>query len=408
MSLTETNPHSSRLNLRAQLLAIGAAAVFIFVATCALAGSAGAVPASDGDTLSIPLGKKGSGLRVRGVKIVATSPAKLRGSSLVLPVTDVTSPGLNRSQLIVRGGFTLRSGKRRVAVKGLLLTLKSGRVSVTAKVGRSRLAIFSGAADASTAITFSPAALNLAVGKLSLTKRAAATLKKSLANRRLRPSRLGKATARASAFIAPFVPGPNNPSNAELPEAAAPLARPGTAVDITSASVRWWVRDSWVTYLSEGSFEPQEILPATAYPPQTEASHACPDGGGNPTAEHLYSFNLPFLSGWFDDASDTAAIYLQGGVRFYRPDRGIDITAIDGELELNGSASRSVFKFSEAGEYTNKRGLLGALLLGGYVPTPGGPNNFRVQLPASAAEGVFAGQYSPGAGFGCFDITFGV
>lgn len=409
MSYALTNSRPAISSTRAQFVALAIVTLLVFAAGCMFAASASAVPASQGDEVSIPLGKKGSGLRVPGLKLSAAAPAKLRGSSLVLPVTDITSPGIGRSQLIVRGGLKIRNGKRRVTVQGFLLAVKSGRVSVSAKVGRKRIEVFSGKVDAGTAITFSPPALSLSVAKLALSKRAASTLKKSLVNRRMKPGVLGRSVARANAFLAPPAPGTNNPSNAELPEAAPPLARPGTAVDITSASVRWWVRDSWVTYLSEGGLEPQLIAPATAYPAQTELSHECPDAGGNPSSDvHLYSFDLPFLNGWFDDASDTAAIYLQGGLRFYRPDRGIDISAVNAELEFNGASSRSVFAFSEAGEYTNKRGVLGALNLGSYVPTPGGPNRFRVVLPTSAADGVFAGQYPGGAGFGCFDVTFGV
>lgn len=39
------------------------------------------------------------------------------------------------------------------------------------------------------------------------------------------------------------------------------------------------------------------IAPATAYPPRTEGSHARPDDGGNPAAEHLNSIDLPHLNG---------------------------------------------------------------------------------------------------------------
>ncbi len=394
----------------------------VVAAVCALAlmlvmlvsvESASAVPTQKGDRVSISLGKKGKGLRVRGVRIRAIKPAKLRGTRLVLPVSDVASPRVNRSQLVLPGGMTLKSGKRRVKIRGFLVKVTGRRVSVTAKVGRSRLTVFSGRTDSRTKITFSPAALKLSVSRLKLTRRGASKLKKSLANRGIKARVLGRTTGKASAFIAPFVPGANtgnnganNPSNAALPEAAPPIARPVSAVNITGANVRWWVRDSWVTYTAEGSFEPQVIAPATAYPAQTEGSHHCSDGGSNPSAEHLFSFNLPFAHGWYDAASSTAAIYTAGGVRFYRPDRGIDITSTQAELEFNGAASRSVLTFTEAGLYANRRGLLGALTLGSYVPAPGGPNTFRVVLPASAAAGVFAGQYAPGVGFGCFEVSF--
>lgn len=367
-----------------------------------------AVPASTGDTVTFPLGKKGSGLRVKGLRLKAIKPAGLSGSRLTLPVTDIVSPTPTSSQLILRGGVQITNGRRKVKVEGFLLSAKNGRVTVTAKVAGSRLEVFSGASDATTVLTFSPPAINFTSTKFSLTRKAAAKLKKSLRNSRVKPRVLGRSSGAATAFIAPAVPSPNNPSNDTLPEAAAPIARPGTAVDITSANIRWWVRDSWVTYLAHGSFEPQVISPADDYPAQTEASHACPDSGGNPDEQHLYSFDLPFTTGWYDSASDSAAIYTAGGVRFYRPDRGIDITAVSGEIELNGALSRSVFTFSEAGLYSNKRGLLGELTLGAYVPAPGGPNQIRVKLPGSATSGIFASQYAPGAGFGCFDITFGV
>lgn len=401
---------ASFFSIRQTSLSLRAVAALSLILACSLltAKSAMAVPASTGDKVTFPLGNKGSGLRVKGLRLKAVKPAGLSGSRLTLPVTDIVSPTPTSSQLILRGGVQFTSGRRKVKVEGFLLSAKNGRVSVTAKVGGSRLEVFSGATDASTTLTFSPPAIKFSSTKFALTRKAAAKLKKSLGNSRVKPRVLGRSSGAATAFIAPVVPTPDNPSNKTLPEAPPPITRPGTAVDITSANIRWWVRDSWVTYLSEGSLEPQLVAPATAYAPQPENTHACPDAPdpAKPQNPHLFSFDLPFTSGWYDATSSTAAIYTAGGVRFYRPDRGIDITAVSGEIELNGALSRSVFTFSEAGIYSNKRGLLGELTLGSYVPAPGGPGQIRVKLPGSATDGIFASQYAPGAGFGCFDITF--
>lgn len=76
-----------------RILQLGACSALLLIClSIALPPGASAADATNGDVIVVPLGKKGSGLRVKGIKLSAISPAKVSGSKLTLPVADVTLP----------------------------------------------------------------------------------------------------------------------------------------------------------------------------------------------------------------------------------------------------------------------------------------------------------------------------
>lgn len=190
------------------------------------------------------------------------------------------------------------------------------------------------------------------------------------------------------------------------------LPRPASAVEVSGGSLTWHVRDSWIRYVNTGA-SPEALEGASAEPAIEEDSHPCPDrpGGTNPTL--VYSYSFPFSNGWYDAASGTAALYYSGGVRFTYPSRGIDLTTRNPEIEINGAASRAIFRLRGAGDtpYPDRRAPLLNLATGGS-PSEGPASSFGFPSPLRGkltddGQNVFAGFYPPpNDGFGCVSVSF--
>lgn len=190
------------------------------------------------------------------------------------------------------------------------------------------------------------------------------------------------------------------------------LARPASAIDVTGGSLTWQVRDSWIRYVNTEA-APEALEGASAEPPIEESSHPCPDrpAGANPTL--VYSYSFPFSNGWYDPPSGTAALYYYGGVRFTYPSRGIDLATRNPEIEIDGGASRAIFRLRGAGEtpYPDRRAPLLDVATSG-PPSETSPSSFGFPGPLRGkltgdGQNVFAGFYpAPNDGFGCVSVTF--
>ena len=145
-------------------------------------------------------------------------------------------------------------------------------------------------------------------------------------------------------------------------------------------------------------------------------------GGG---ASYAYDFGFPFAEGWYDPPSGKAAIYYTGAVRFRYSGHGIDITTSNPEIEIDGAASRAVFRFKDADG--DRRGVL-ATIDQPQTPAPAeachgdtgpvGSANPQVsgttytyermpgKVPGGTADSVFAGFYLAGDPFGWFTVSF--
>jgi Htaa protein len=206
--------------------------------------------------------------------------------------------------------------------------------------------------------------------------------------------------------------GPNSPRSGGLGDEPPLLPRPASAVDVAGASLTWHVRDSWIRYVNT-EVAPETLEGASAEAAIAENSHPCPDrpAGTNPTL--VYSYDFPFSSGWYDPASGTAALYYRGGVRFTFPGHGIDLSARNPEIEVNGAASRAIFRMRGSAEtpYPDQRAAMLSLATPG-PPSEGPVSNFGFPAPVRGSltgdgQAVFAGFYPPpNNGFGCFDVSF--
>ena len=359
--------------------------------------------AAEGST-SIDLGGSAADrLRAQSVKLVAKRPARLSRGVLRLPVRQ----GLVGSvaHLNHGGALHLRKGRRVVRLTRLQSRL-SARSYINATAGGRRLRVF--------AIAGRGASLNPATGtaslrdaRLTLTRAAARTIRRGLKLRRLRAGRFGRATVDAivqGTSTAPGGggPGPGGPpGSGPIGDEPPVLARPATAVDVTSATVVWHVRDSWIRYVSSEQ-DVQAVGGAVAGPVVPQDQHPCPDSpSGAAPPPLVYSYTLPFASGWHDAAGARTALYTTGGARFLYPGHGIDLTARNLEIELTRAGSQVIARFGGSG--TTSPGDKRAVLVNLASATG---STYKGSIPSGGSQSVFGGFYAPGAGFGCVTVSF--
>lgn len=389
-------------------------AIFAIVASSFLA-AASAAPAADatkGDAVVVALGKPGQGLRLKGIKLTAISPATLKGGKLTLPVSDVTLPKFQQGQLVLRGGLKLKAGKKSATIQGFLLTVKSGKISLTAKLGSARIEVLSAPGGTQTKLDAGATSVTVGSAKLKLSKKAAAALRRSLSSRGFRASALGAISGGATAYFPPLVPTPGGPT--ETPWVAPPFtSRPATAVDVTSAPLTWWIRDSWVNY-SVGTAAPQASEGAVPGPAVVDdvGGHRCPSDNPNPDRTNVYAFGLPFKDGWHDSASGTANLNFTGMVRFYYAGR-FDVSFGRAELVIKSTGTQMIMTVIDSVYPNGQRNAMfnidtGAPLFGGPFAVNGPASLLQARLTADGASGAFGGMYGVNLPFGCIDIAYAV
>ncbi len=207
--------------------------------------------------------------------------------------------------------------------------------------------------------------------------------------------------------------GPSAPTSGPLGTEPPRLARPASAVDVSDVQVTWYPRDSWVRYVSSGQ---GSSFSGGASGVLSEQS-PCPYDPSAPVkqAPPGLPFTVDFLPlpSWFDQASGTAAIYGQGAVTYRYAERGINLTAADPEIEIDGAASRAIFRFSgsENTPIESQRAPLVNLDTAGQpatVSNGGKTLSYTLMRGALTADGVniFAGFYQQATNFGCVSVSF--
>jgi hypothetical protein len=410
--------------------ALGAAAAMALAA----AASPVAAQAAGGKATLRLNGPAAADLRSQGVKIAPLGAAKGGPGRLVLPVRAGLA-GERTTLLRGGGGIAFRSADGKSArLRDLSLVLgTSSRVG--AKLGGGDLDLFSVPGGGKRKVDAVAGTASLAALKLQLTPAAARALATKLGLEKVQAGRFGVLAANASGLTAagteaaPGTPGskggtgpgsgggspaPLNttcplPSGAgPVPESPLPfLARPPAAVDITGATVDWQVRESFIRYIGTGE--------GTSVSGGAVADPAVLKPGAS--AALSYGFQFPFASGWLDRGADPASaaddvglVKFGGAVRFSYKQHGIDLTTAEPELELNGASSRAIFAISENGGASSRQVLVNLdLSRAGGIKAAGNSYTYeRVPgaVPAGTAGSTFAGFYSPGTDFGCFDVSF--
>lgn len=419
--LFSTTSRTRRSGARRPLVALAACAVAVTVAP-ASASAAGNVGLTVGGN-----GKAAKALADAGVKVGAIAPAKKRGKRVALPVQNVTVA--KSATVTLRGGIRFKAGQRSVALKSAKVTLTASKATVSAKAGKVRLPVFvATVAKGKAKLDRTATTAKLAGAKLALTAKGAKLLRRKLAAGSLKAGALGQIGIDASSQGSGGTGGggtpgggtpgggsggggtpkptcsTSGPESGPLPPEPPVAAQQAGAVPITSATMVWRPRESWIRYIAGGD------------------GTSVHDGAANGPLETksgsklVYSFvNFPLKSGW-RNPDGSAVVNFGGGVGF-RWTSGpnphcINFTASDPEIEITpGGASRAIFRFNgtDGTPFPNRRGVLVELAPGSdQDATPAGyayPDMVGT-IPAGAGSSVFAGFYPGGTEFGTISVTF--
>jgi hypothetical protein len=208
----------------------------------------------------------------------------------------------------------------------------------------------------------------------------------------------------------PTTPHASTPIEGEPPI----LARPATAVTVSSVTLSWMPRDSWVRYVSAGTGASDGVTPGGGATEISSSTSPCPDRPAESSAALNYTIDFPAKESWYDPFSGTAGIYGSGNVGFRYTAHTINLTAAEPEIEINGSASRAIFRFAGSGgtPYPNQRVAVETLDTAGRPSVSGGGKTLTYNLMRGRltenGEKVFAGFYTaPGDNeFGCVSASF--
>jgi len=255
-------------------------------------------------------------------------------------------------------------------------------------------------------VKFGGGALGDLAGRTTTVKVKAVVRQDGVARTRLLQVRLRRAALPAG--------GSDNPSSGPLGNEPPLLVRPATAVDVSVAQVSWYPRDSWVRYVSSGGAAGDGILFSGGALGVDSTASECPDRPSGSDAQLPYRVNFTPRASWYDPVSGTAGIYGGGAVTFRWQGHGIDLTAADPEVEINGAASRAIFRFQGSGStpFPNQRAALVSLDLTGKPTISGGGKTFTYDLVRGTLTpdgvSVFAGFYTPPDNdeFGCVSVAF--
>jgi hypothetical protein len=215
--------------------------------------------------------------------------------------------------------------------------------------------------------------------------------------------------------------GGSTPTTPSGPPASTPiegepplLARPATAVTVGSVTLSWMPRDSWVRYVSSGVAANDGVVPGAGATGVAATSSPCSDRPSSSSASLNYTIDFAARESWYDPFSGTAGIYGSGNVAFRYTAHTINLTAAEPEIEINGSASRAIFRFNGSGgtPYPNQRVALETLETAGRPTVTNEGKTFTYNLMRGRltenGEKVFAGFYTAPSDneFGCVSASF--
>lgn len=389
--------------------ATGSALLLALLLLVLAAAPAAAGAAATGNTTLIVGAGKAKALKQRGIAFSGIGGALTAGREVRLQISG-GSVGAGGAELTNSGGLRLVAGEgrgRRVVRLTGLQTQLGAQSTLTGVLGGKSRVLFDLLPKPGTLALDGlrgTAALNGA--RLRWRQGVARTISRRLGVE-LPKGAFGMARVGAVAT------GTDTPVAGPIGSEPPRLARPASAVNVTAATVTWHVRSSWINYVASGNGT-TAIEGAVPAAPSLEKDHPCLDDAGDDTQPRVYSYTFPFAEGWYDRPTGVGAIYTSGGTHFSFTGHGIDLTTRNPEIELNGGASRAIFKISGGGStaYRDTRASILDLSLA-EAPVEGPAGTFTFAKPIKSyltADGLslFGGFYSPPTnhGFGCFSVSF--
>ncbi|MCB0858121.1 MAG: HtaA domain-containing protein [Solirubrobacterales bacterium] len=317
---------------------------------CESTNPTGPIITLEGDLTLEPRQATRRALRLSGVRQVLVKPANGFTGRPVFPVGKVRYGKSPRISL--KGGITLVRKKRRAPLRSLHVLSKPGKPAyLRARAGGRTI----------TFLVVKGGKRKFVARKGQLSRIGAARLTAAGArymNKRLRPARKLRAGTYWGTFnlFSIYKVTPVEDPTGEPPPVPPAKEKPAEAMDIAAeATIKWYVRDSFIDYVAAGDGTRVEDG-ATADPPEGQSGLS-------------YSFNFPFTSGWAVPAqnleSQKALIKGSGLVGFRYCDNTINFTASDPEIEIDGDAdSRIIFHVNgtDGTAYPDQRAVMVKLI----------------------------------------------
>jgi hypothetical protein len=406
------NPTTGRPGLRAvaaNALMLASLMLAGLVLVLASAGEASAETPADTPVVRIPLGHGGRGFSAPGVEVTSYGRGHIVFGDAGLVVSDVSVYSTTRGSLILRDGLKLRRGKRSITIKGILVSVDQGRVTMTGRIGGRRTVLATGSSGGA-AVDAGRIAVELDVNRLRMSKRGLRAIRRDLGQFKPRTRTLGKMSGGGYVVAPPSGGGPTvDPGTATSchPVGGPPAdpSRPPGATDIGCGFVNWNVRDSWIVYVGNV----QAVAPGAALPAYPGGQHACPTVGK--TEVKAYSYSLPVQSGWWNAADSTGAIFTDGGMYFVNTGHGIDIRITRIEIRINGANTQIWAHDVDPTHPSGER--LELATANATAPQSGGPiapgtamTRIGTNLTTDGDELIGHGFYGVGSSFGCIDMGF--
>lgn len=392
-----------------RLIACLSGAALLCGALCVPASAAAPASTSQGTVTVTASGAAGKALRRAGVTLRAPRTRVLVDGSARLTFTVASrTVRENEATLPLRGELRFVRGGRAVRYTSLRAITRTGSVRLTGRrSGRgSRVTILSGT-PRSRAMTLDRSRRTVAVRPTvsSLPEATARTLRAGLRLRRVPAGTLGAVAVVAGPQTAGGTSGGTTTGTAGT-GVVTPSVAPPSAGAVVGGAITWRLRESFVRYVNTGEgISVQDGAVAGAAESLAEA-------GGVPL---VYQFGFPFRSGWSDAATGAASVAFSGGVRVRYRQHTIDFAAADPEIELNGDASRAIFRLNGADGtvFTGARTVLLNLKPSAAASRTVSPDGKTVTyeripatVPAAAGDSVFAGFYLAGTPFGWISLTY--
>lgn len=240
-----------RLFLAMAFLLLGA----VVVLGGSFAGSAGAVETSGSSVVTLGTGKAGQKLINQGVRFKAQSPAtrkKLSSGRTRITATAGDAQVTGTAKVTLRGGITLKRGKRQFKLRGLVIKSKTKQTTVKGKLGGKLTTVAK--VDGKSAVDPVAGTVEISKGKFSLAGKAIKKAKNKLKLKQAPKGTIGKMDLGVqAAFEDPYLAEcgleADTKTAGTLP-AATPLPELNGAVSSAGNPITWGVKLSLRGYIA--------------------------------------------------------------------------------------------------------------------------------------------------------------
>jgi hypothetical protein len=372
---------------------------------CPANGGGGPSVEIDGDLKLPPLSATRKAWRRAGIRQKLVKPANNLTGRPTFPVKAVTYGSVPRVEL--KGKIKILRKRRSVSVSRLKVISAAGKPAwLRARIGNKTVNLFKVKGGKRT---FDREDGELSrVGKARLTGAGARILNRRLGTGKKRKLRAGLLWGYFNLYALYKVTNSDEPT-VETPEVPPVKVEPAGAATVGSAAtIKWFVRQSFIDYVASGEGTRVE-----------EGAIADPPAGSNDLS---YSFNFPFVSGWTVPAAsgtpENTVVKGGGLVGFRFCAHGINFTVSNPEVEIgDDTSSRLIFEVSgtDNSELPEQRAVVTKLLPSqaeshSVTDNPDGSRTVTYEkipgiVPVDGA-GIFADFYLPNDPFGHFTISY--